>query len=84
MPDKELRKELWRKMLPPTWLGNKRERFDKLIDIASESELSGGAISNVIRRCGIQILSSDSNHLSEEVLKQAIKKTEQVLSGISS
>lgn len=74
MPDKELRKELWKKMLPPVWTNNKMKNFEDLINMASESELSGGAISNVIRRCAIQMLSSESKQLSCEVLKRAIQK----------
>ncbi|MDU1891979.1 MAG: ATP-binding protein [Dysgonomonas sp.] len=74
MPDKALRIELWKKMLPSIWSDNKREIFDELINIAAEYELSGGAISNVIRRCAIHIVSSGSEYLGKDTLKQAIQK----------
>lgn len=74
MPDKALRIELWKKMLPLTWSGNQKEIFDESINIAAEYELSGGAISNVIRRCAIHIVSSGSKYLGKDTLKHAIQK----------
>lgn len=48
MPDEELRATLWRGMLPSQWLGDNAE---ELIAMATETELSGGSIANVVRRC---------------------------------
>ncbi len=74
MPDKELRKALWQKMIPTTWLDKKEKDSGELIKMAAESELSGGAISNVIRRCAIQMLSSNTKQLSKDILRKAIQK----------
>ena len=50
MPDEELRADLWRSMLPKEWLGDDKE---ELIVMAAKSELSGGSIVNVVRRCAV-------------------------------
>lgn len=50
IPDEELRAALWRNMLPTQWLG---EDVEELITMAAETELSGGSITNVVRRCAI-------------------------------
>lgn len=71
MPDKELRAELWRKMLPAKWLG---EDSDRLIDMASETELSGGSITNVVRRCALSLIHSKETKLRKEVLKEALQR----------
>lgn len=52
IPDEELRAALWRNMLPTQWLG---EDVEELITMAAETELSGGAITNVVRRCAIMM-----------------------------
>lgn len=52
IPDEELRAALWRNMLPIQWLG---EDVEELITMAAETELSGGAITNVVRRCAIMM-----------------------------
>ena len=52
IPDEELRAALWRNMLPPQWLG---EDVEELITMAAETELSGGSITNVVRRCAIMM-----------------------------
>lgn len=52
IPDEELRAALWRNMLPPQWLG---EEVEELITMAAETELSGGSITNVVRRCAIMM-----------------------------
>ena len=71
MPDKELRAELWRKMLPANWL---EEDADGLINMASETELSGGSITNVVRRCALSLVQSKKKKLEKEVLKEALQK----------
>lgn len=52
IPDEELRTALWRNMLPTQWLG---EDVEELITMAAETELSGGSITNVVRRCAIMM-----------------------------
>lgn len=52
MPDQDLREELWRRMLPSSWLP---ADADKMIRMAATYELSGGSISNVIRRCALRV-----------------------------
>lgn len=52
IPDEELRAALWRNMLPTQWLG---EDVEELITMAAETELSGGSITNVVRRCAIMM-----------------------------
>lgn len=71
MPDEELRRELWRNMLPKKWLGRLAE---ELIAIAAETELSGGSITNVVRRCAIQMVMSGRNTLDQQTLKEALQK----------
>lgn len=71
MPDEELREKLWRNMLPEQWL---KGDGDDLIRKASQYELSGGAISNVIRRCALQLLEAHPACLTVEMLTAAIRK----------
>lgn len=71
MPNIELRTELWRKMLLPKWLGKDAE---ELIAIAAETELSGGSITNVVRRCALHMIKSKDELLSKRVLKEALQK----------
>lgn len=71
MPTKELREDLWRKMLPKQWLGNDA---DELIAIAAETELSGGAITNVLRRCALCLIKSKEEILDKRILKEALQK----------
>lgn len=71
MPDEELRRELWRNMLPKKWLG---EQSEELIALAAETELSGGSITNVVRRCAIQLVMSGHQTLDKQTLKEALQK----------
>lgn len=71
MPDEELRRELWRNMLPKKWLG---QQADDLIALAAGTELSGGSITNVVRRCALQLLMSDKETLDAQTLKDALEK----------
>lgn len=71
MPDKELRAKLWCKMLPGNWLG---KDANELIAIAAETELSGGSIANVIRRCALYMVRSEAGQLDKTVLKEALRK----------
>lgn len=69
MPTEELRAELWRKMLPAQWLGDNAE---ELIAIAAGTELSGGAIANVVRECAIALVKEKK--WSVDILKRALNR----------
>lgn len=71
MPSEELRAELWRKMLPSDWLGNDAE---EVINVAAQTELSGGSITNVVRRCALSLLHSEDRKLNKNILKNALEK----------
>lgn len=71
MPTMDLRADLWRKMLPVMWLG---EDADELITMAAETELSGGSIANVVRRCALYIIKSKEKVLNQRILKEALQK----------
>lgn len=71
MPTEELRRELWKNILPKKWLGR---QGDNLIALAAETELSGGSITNVVRRCAIQMVMSGRNTLDQQTLKEALQK----------
>lgn len=70
MPTEELRRELWRNMLPGQWMG---KDADELIAIAAETELSGGSITNVVRRCAIRLLMDGKTMLDRQTLKEALQ-----------
>ena len=71
MPNEEQRYELWKNMLPPTWLN---EQNNELVTLAAETELSGGSITNVVRRCALQLLMSGKKTLDTQTLKEALEK----------
>ena len=71
MPSEELRAELWRKMLPAQWLGDNAE---ELIALAAGTELSGGSIANVVRRCALYMVRSQVRLLDKTILKEALQK----------
>ena len=71
MPGEELRRELWRNMLPKKWLGR---QADELVALAAETELSGGSITNVVRRCALRLIASGHKTLDRQTLKEALQK----------
>lgn len=71
MPDEELRRRLWRNMLPAKWLG---QQADELITLAAKTELSGGSIANVVRRCALCMIASGDKTLDKQTLKEALLK----------
>ena len=73
MPDRELRTELWQKMLPKKWLGKQRE---ELLSAAAETELSGGSITNVVRRCALYLTATGKKTLDKQTLEDALRKEE--------
>lgn len=76
MPTDELRAELWKKMLPEMWLGKNSE---ELIKQAAETELSGGSIANVVRRCALYLVRSENRLLDSVTLREALNKEKQKL-----
>ena len=71
MPTKELRRKLWQNMLPKQWL---EKQTDDLIALASETEISGGSITNVVRRCAIQLAGTGKKVLEKQILLDALRK----------
>lgn len=69
MPSEELRAELWRSMLPKEWLGDDAE---ELIATAAQSELSGGSIANVVRKCAVQLVNKTLSKLDKNVILTAL------------
>ena len=69
MPSEELRAELWRSMLPKEWLGDDAE---ELIATAAQSELSGGSIANVVRKCAVQLVNKPLNKVNKNVILTAL------------
>lgn len=65
MPSEELRAELWRSMLPKEWLGDDAE---EIIATAAQSELSGGSIANVVRKCAVRM----SKHRNKKIENRLI------------
>lgn len=77
MPDEETRRELWDKMLPPSWLPDRDACIRKIADY----ELSGGAMTNVIRSCALHLVSTVTAILDESILIDAIRR-EQIKEGV--
>lgn len=69
MPSEELRAELWRSMLPKEWLGDDAE---ELIATAAQSELSGGSIANVVRKCAVQLVNKQTSKVNNSFLMTAL------------
>lgn len=71
MPNEDMRMALWKKMIPQKWIPEDPEgMFIQIINY----ELSGGSISNVIRRCALQMLTNKESFLRPEILMNAIQK----------
>lgn len=77
LPDEETRCKLWESMLPRTWLSNREECIHKMADY----ELSGGAMTNVIRSCALHLMAVKAPMLEEHTLMNAIR-TEQIKEGV--
>ena len=73
MPDEELRAGLWRSMLPKEWLGDDAE---ELIATAAQTELSGGSIANVVRRCAVTLIKAQKQMLNPVLLCDSIHREE--------
>lgn len=71
IPTEEMRMKLWEKVLPKNWLQGNAEKF---IGIAAKTELSGGAIMNVVRSCALKIVRCKDHRLTLSILENAIQK----------
>jgi AAA+ superfamily predicted ATPase len=71
IPDKQLRFKLWKNMIPATWLD---ETGNNLLNQASEYELSGGTIANVLRYCTLKLLKTDQTLLTRTILLEGITR----------
>lgn len=70
MPTEELRAEIWRKMLK----GWPEDVDEDLITMAAKTELSGGSIANVVRRCALATVNQKNQSLDKFILKNALQK----------
>ena len=70
MPTEELRAEIWRKMLK----GWPEDVDEDLITMAARTELSGGSIANVVRRCALATVNQKNQSLDKLILKNALQK----------
>lgn len=73
MPDEELRAALWRSMLPPQWLGDHAE---EVIAAAARAELSGGSITNAVRRCATMLIKHHHEEVSAEMIGEILKNVQ--------
>ena len=69
--NEKARQELWRKMLPSSWLG---EGGEEIMRLAVAAELSGGSIANVVRRCALQMLVNKEQMLTVGIFTTALQK----------
>lgn len=77
MPEEETRCQLWDNLLPQHWLSNREACIRKIADY----ELSGGAMTNVIRSCALHLMATHSSSLEECTLIHAIR-SEQIKEGV--
>ena len=56
-------------MLPNEWLGDDAE---DLIATAAQSELSGGSIANVVRKCAVQLVNKPQSKVDKNVILTAL------------
>ena len=71
LPDAALRERLWRNMLPRQWIPDGQVDLNRL---ASEYELSGGAMTNVVRFCALKLLSRQQKAISMNLLLEGLRK----------
>ena len=71
MPDEYIRKALWDKMLPVVWTPRNRE---ELINKIATYSFSGGAMTNIIRRCALQLVASHTQVIDESMLLAAVRQ----------
>jgi len=68
MPEEHIRKQLWEMMLPTGWITEER---DQLLNTISTYKLAGGAMTNVIRSCALQLIAGMK--MNERMIVAAIK-----------
>jgi ATPase family protein associated with various cellular activities (AAA) len=71
MPETDQRLTLWNNMIPSQWLVKKEIELN---NISKEYELSGGAITNVIRFCALRLIKSNKKYIDHDLLIEGIKK----------
>lgn len=71
MPDEKLRFQLWKNMLPGSWLP---EPTDKFLLSAAQHTLSGGSMVNIVQSCAIRLYQTKGKTLSLQILKEAVNK----------
>ena len=71
MPEANQRLELWKKMIPPNWMINTAV---DLSPISKKYELSGGAITNIIRFCALRLIKNNKKEIDHELLIEGIQK----------
>jgi hypothetical protein len=47
---------------------------DEMVALAAETELSGGSITNVVRRCALYMVKSKEKMLNKRILKETLQK----------
>lgn len=58
-------------MLPEKWLGKQRE---ELLSVAAKTELSGGSITNVVRRCALYLMATGKRRWIGKYWKRRYRK----------
>lgn len=71
IPDEKLRFQLWKNMLPTSWLPGQPDEF---LLWSAQFKLSGGSMVNVVQNCAIRLYQSKETQLSHEIMKEAINK----------
>ena len=71
MPEAAQRLELWEHMVPAEWLQNTGV---DLSAIAKKYELSGGAITNIVRFCALRLIKTNKKQIEYELLIKGIQK----------
>lgn len=79
MPDEDIRYVLWDKMLPTDWLPDREACLRRL----AVFELSGGAMTNVVRSCALHLMSTGESRMEEKDLIEFVSR-EQSKEGIRS
>lgn len=74
MPDERQRYRLWKKWVPAAWIEAEGEA---MLRLAATYDLSGGTIVNVIQQCAIRLFGMEKPHLTEAILKDAIRKEQE-------
>ncbi len=74
MPDKEARKKLWQQMLPKEWFPLDAE---EILSYASDAELSGGSMINVVQNCALELYRTKGTTLNLSIFQNALTREKQ-------